>query len=83
MSTSVKVTSGYKILIPEDLIKKAHFSANDEVIVEIEEDRLILTKKTDSYTDRLRGLHKEVWKNTDTEEYLKNERDSWNCNAGD
>ncbi|OPY22537.1 MAG: hypothetical protein A4E23_00737 [Methanomethylovorans sp. PtaU1.Bin073] len=83
MSASVKVTSDYKILLPEELIKKAHFSANDEVIVEIEEDRLVLTKKTASYTDRIRGLHKEVWKNTDTEEYLKNERDSWNYNAED
>ncbi len=83
MSASVKVTIDNKIMIPEDLIKKAHFSANDELIVEIEEDRLVLTKKTGSYTDRLRGLHKEVWKNTDTEEYLKTERDSWNCNAGD
>ncbi len=83
MSTSVKVTIDNKVLITEDLIKKAHFSANDELIVEIEEDRLVLTKKTGSYKDRLRGLHKEVWKNTDTEEYLKTERDSWNCNAGD
>jgi antitoxin component of MazEF toxin-antitoxin module len=83
MSASVKDTSDYKILLPEELIKKAHFSANDEVIVEIEEDRLVLTKKTASYTDRIRGLHKEVWKNTDTEEYLKNERDSWNYNAED
>lgn len=40
-------------------------------------------KKTASHTDRIRGLHKEVWKNTDTEEYLKNERDSWNYNAED
>ncbi|MFA0823692.1 MAG: hypothetical protein ACC612_12505 [Methanomethylovorans sp.] len=40
-------------------------------------------KKTTSYTGRIRGLHKEVWKNTDTEEYLKNERDSWNYNAED
>jgi len=77
MSTSVKVTSDNKILLTEDLVKKAYFSVDDEVIVEIEEDRLVLIKKTGSYTDRLRGLHKEVWKNTDTEEYLKNERDPW------
>lgn len=83
MSISVKVTSDNKILLHEDLVKKAHFSVDDEVIVEIEEDRLVLIKKTGSYTDRLRGLHKEVWKNTDTEEYLKNEKDSWNYNAGD
>ena len=77
MSTSVKVTSDNKILLTEDLVKKAYFSVDDEVIVEIKEDRLVLIKKTGSYTDRLRGLHKEVWKNTDTEEYLKNERDPW------
>ncbi len=36
---------------------------------------------TDNYTNKLCGLHKEIWKNVDSEEYLKKERQSWDKDA--
>jgi len=58
-------------------------SYRDTIEIKDTFDLVQVLKKTASYTDRIRGLHKEVWKNTDTEEYMKTEKDSWNCNAGD
>lgn len=77
MNTIVRLSSEHTITLPEELVKKMHFATDDEIIVQIEEDKLILSKKTDNYTDRLRGLHKEVWDNIDSEEFLIKERQSW------
>jgi hypothetical protein len=32
---------------------------------------------TGNYTDRLRGLHQDVWENVDSKKFLKKERQSW------
>ena len=36
-----------------------------------------MMEKPESYTAKLRGLHKEVWENVDANEYVASERDSW------
>lgn len=77
MNTIVRLSSEHTITLPEELVKKMNFATDDEIIVQIEEDKLILSKKTGNYTDRLRGLHKEVWDNIDSEEFLIKERQSW------
>jgi len=77
MNTIVRLSSEHTITLPEELVKKMHFATDDEIVVQIEEDKLILSKKTGNYTDRLRGLHKEVWDNIDSEEFLIKERQSW------
>lgn len=77
MSTIVRLSSEHTIALPEEVIKKIHFTTNDEILVQVEEDKLVLSKKTSNYTGRLRGLHKEVWENVDSEEFLKKERQSW------
>ncbi|AFV24146.1 transcriptional regulator, AbrB family [Methanolobus psychrophilus R15] len=81
MSTIVRLSSEHTIALPEEVIKKMHFTANDEILVQVEEDKLVLSKKTCNYTGRLRGLHKGVWENIDSEEFLKKERQSWNKNV--
>ncbi|MDW7731497.1 MAG: AbrB/MazE/SpoVT family DNA-binding domain-containing protein [Methanolobus sp.] len=81
MSTIVRLSSEHTITLPEELIKKMHFSTYDEILVHVKEDKLILSKKTGNYTDKLRGLHKEVWENVDSEEFLKKERQSWEKHA--
>ncbi|MDN5310587.1 AbrB/MazE/SpoVT family DNA-binding domain-containing protein [Methanolobus sp. WCC5] len=82
MSIIVKLSSEHTITLPEELIRKMHFASNDEILVQVDEDKLVLSKKTDSYTKKLRGLHKEVWKDVDSEEFLRKERISWGKDAG-
>ncbi|WP_370575381.1 hypothetical protein [Methanomethylovorans sp.] len=73
MSISVRLTSDCKIQLPEYVIKKMNLSINDEIIVEVEDSKLILTKKEGSQADLFNGSHNEVWNSTDAEEYLKDE----------
>lgn len=81
MSIIVKLSSEHTIALPEDLIRKMHFASNDEILVQIEEDKLVLTKKTNDHTSKMRGLHKDIWENVDSEEFLKKERMSWDKHA--
>ncbi len=81
MSIIVRPGREHTIALPEELMLKMHFAADEEILVQVEEDRLVLSKKTGSYTENLRGLHKEVWENVDTEDFLKKERQSWNDHA--
>lgn len=77
MSITVKIGAGYNITIPKILIEKMKFAKNDELLVDIEDDRLILMKKTLKYTAKLKGLYKEVWDDVDAADYVKSERESW------
>jgi hypothetical protein len=49
------------------------FSINDEIIVKVEDKKLILTKKEE--TDIFNVSPKEFWNNNAVEEYLKDEGD--------
>jgi hypothetical protein len=45
---------------------------------QLDENRIILSKKPDSYTESLWGLGKEVWRKFGgSQKYLQNERNSW------
>jgi hypothetical protein len=37
----------------------------------------VLRPKSTGYARRLRGLHKEVWRDVDATEYVRQERESW------
>ncbi|OPY22280.1 MAG: hypothetical protein A4E24_00051 [Methanomethylovorans sp. PtaU1.Bin093] len=73
MSVSVRLTSDRKIQLPEDVVQKMDLSTDDEVILEVEDNKLILIKKEGNQADRFSGPRNKVWNNTDAEEYLKDE----------
>jgi len=77
MSITVKIGARYNITIPKILIEKMKFAKNDELLVDIEDNRLVLIKKPCGYTAKLRGLYKEVWDDVDASDYVKSERESW------
>jgi antitoxin component of MazEF toxin-antitoxin module len=73
MTLSVRLTSDRKIQLPETVIKKMNLSINDEIIMEVEDNKLVMIKKEVSKADTFSGLTKKVWNNSDAEEYLKDE----------
>jgi bifunctional DNA-binding transcriptional regulator/antitoxin component of YhaV-PrlF toxin-antitoxin module len=77
MSITVKIGARYNITIPKILIEKMKFAKNDELLVDIEDNRLVLIKKPCGYTAKLRGLYKKVWNDVDASDYVKSERESW------
>jgi len=77
MSIITKVSKKSQIVIPKEIRKLIHLSEGDELMVNVEGEKIILKVKPKSYTKRLKGLHKEVWEGIDPKKYIKGERDSW------
>lgn len=75
--TTLKVTKKFQIVIPKDVRKAVGISEGNELIVDTDKDRIILTMKPRSYSKRLKGLHKEMWKGIDPKKYVKGESESW------
>jgi hypothetical protein len=46
----------------------------DHLLVDIQDGMLILMLQPENYTERLAGLHKEVWEGVDPERYIHEER---------
>ncbi|MEW6162321.1 MAG: AbrB/MazE/SpoVT family DNA-binding domain-containing protein [Nitrospirota bacterium] len=74
---TTKVSKKGQIVIPKEVRETVGISEGDELIVDVERDRVTLKIKPRSYTKRLKGLHKDVWKGVDPKKYVKGERESW------
>ncbi len=73
----VRVGKKSQIVIPADMRKKLGIKEGDELLVSAEGGKLVLTPKPDNYTAYGEGLGAEIWREVDTTEYLRKERDSW------
>jgi AbrB family looped-hinge helix DNA binding protein len=72
---SVKLSSKFQVVIPHQARETLGLVAGDELLVLVKDDRIVMMPKPKSFTDRLAGLHAEIWQ--DSESYLTGERDSW------
>ncbi|MFZ3383697.1 MAG: AbrB/MazE/SpoVT family DNA-binding domain-containing protein [Candidatus Methanoperedens sp.] len=75
-----KVSHKFHVVIPKDIRELLGISKGD-VLQVYEKDDEIVMKKTENKTrlslKDLKGLGKEIWKDIDVEDYIKNERESW------
>ncbi|MCI0615792.1 AbrB/MazE/SpoVT family DNA-binding domain-containing protein [bacterium] len=71
------MSSKHQIVIPKEVRQALKLQPGDHLLCRIEGDEILLRPKPKSYTKYLRGLHKNVWKDVDTAEYIKQERKSW------
>jgi AbrB family looped-hinge helix DNA binding protein len=77
MPKNVKIGKKCQIVIPKDIRESIAIVEGDELIIDTIDDKIILTRKPKSYTKKLKGLHKEIWKDIDPKEYVKKEREKW------
>lgn len=77
MLTIIRLSKKSQIVIPKDVRKAVGISEGDELIVDTDKEKIILTVKPKSYARRLKGLHKNVWKGIDPKKYVRVERQSW------
>ena len=77
MPVYTKVGKKSQLVIPKNIRNAVGISEGDELIIEVIDDKIVLRQKPDSYSKKLKGLHKNLWKNEDTKEYVKRERESW------
>ncbi len=74
---TVKVSGKYQISVPAAARRQLCIKAGDRLIVEVRGDHLLLMREPDDWAHHLTGLHADVWKDFDTDEYLRRERDAW------
>lgn len=77
MGTTVKLSRKNQVVIPKEARSRLNLSPGDELVVEVEKDKVVMKPKPKSYTKYALGLHKKVWRGVDVEKYLEEERRSW------
>ncbi len=74
---TAKVSGKYQIVIPKRVREALGLRPGDKLLISVEDDRAVLRLRPESYSEHLRGLHKELWQGIDSADYLNEERDSW------
>lgn len=77
MDKTITIDRDCQVLLPEEMREAPALHPGDELLVRRDGMKLILRPKRKGYAHRLRGLHKEVWKDVDATEYVRQERESW------
>jgi AbrB family looped-hinge helix DNA binding protein len=77
MASTVKVSSRNQIVIPAEARKELGIKPGDQLLVSVREGMIFLLPKPENVASYLRGLHKEIWQDIDTDEYINQERDAW------
>jgi len=74
---AIKVKPGprYQAVIPKPVRDAIGLRPDDAIIYIIQEDGVVLRRCPASFTEAMRGLHKELW--GDPDRWLEQERDSW------
>jgi len=74
---AVKLSKKYQIAIPKSIRNKMGLSAGDILIIDVSKDKINLIPKPRNYTEHTKSLHSEIWKNINIDEYIRDERKSW------
>lgn len=77
MGEVMSVSHKYQVVIPQGVREKLGIRKGDLVEVKLEDEKIIMQVVRRRYTDRLRGLGKDTWKNVDPVEYQRQEREGW------
>ena len=73
----VKVNGRNQITLPRNVREKLKIKTGDYLLVNIQNGMMILVPQPESNADHMQGLHAEIWKDINTENYLDEERKAW------
>jgi AbrB family looped-hinge helix DNA binding protein len=71
----VQVSDDYTIVVPLEAREKLHIESGDVLIAEVRGGSLLLVPENQSYVQRFRGFHREIWEGIDPREYVRQERE--------
>jgi AbrB family looped-hinge helix DNA binding protein len=72
-----KVSKKNQVALPSQLRRNLGIRPGDDVIFELRDGYALVMADAQDYADKLRGLHREIWTDTDPTEYLQRERKAW------
>ena len=73
----VRISGKHQVVIPKEARKSLGLSAGDQLIVEVEDGKIVMRPRPKSYTDYMMGLGEKLWKGVDATKYIRKERESW------
>ena len=77
MAVRVKVSKKYQIAVPSEVRKQLGIKSGDELLVELRDGYAVLLPEPRDFSQRLRGLHREVWDGIEPQDYVRQEREAW------
>jgi AbrB family looped-hinge helix DNA binding protein len=77
LAKTVKVSRRYQIAIPAIARSQLNIQSGDLLIVDIQDGMLILLPEPENYTQKLVGLHREIWEGVSADEHVDGERQEW------
>ena len=82
-TTSVNVGSKYQITIPQIVREKLNIKKGDRFLVDVQDGVIVLIPKSKRYTSYLQGLHYDIWKDVNVQNYINGERRAWTNSASE
>lgn len=77
MVNKVTVSSKNHIVIPAEARRELGIKPGDRLYVVVRDGYMFVMPEPDDVVEELRGLHKEIWEGVDAQEYVNQERDTW------
>jgi len=77
LGSVVRVSRKHQVVVPREAREALGVGAGDELVVEVENGRVLMKPKPRNYSKHMLGLHKNVWKGVKTESYVRTEREAW------
>ena len=71
------VSDKYQVVIPKEIREKMAIKRGQKLVTHILGSYIIMHPQTTNYTKKLSGLGKNLWKNIDPIEYIRQERKQW------
>ena len=72
---SVKVSTKHQISVPSEARRRLGIEAGDRLSVEVTDEAIVLRRRPDRPSERLRGLGADIWKGVDPVVYVRTLRD--------
>ena len=76
MAARVKVSKKHQIALPSEVRKQLGIQSGDELLIELRGGYAVLLPTPRDYSQRLRGLHREIWTDVEPQEYVRHEREA-------
>ena len=74
-TTSARVSTKYQVVIPKAVREVLGLQPRDRLLFLVDGDTVILRPQPKSFAETLRGLHQDLW--SDSDQWLEGERASW------
>jgi antitoxin PrlF len=77
MAQAVRLGKRFQLVLPKKIRQRLGLREGDVLLIEVTRKGILLVPKPQSYTQHLSGLHREVWQDVNVDEYLREERKTW------